>query len=318
MKGTVVVTGGNGFIGGHVIKQLVTMGYSVISIDPRNEGCLYNKVNEDVLEYWGGYAQILSEANTLQKRGVEHIIHLGAWSNVRESMIQPVRMYENNLMTTAHIVQGILDAGEASKVKSIVFASSSAVEAPESHYGVSKLASEMLLNVFREQMREKVAVATLRFGNVYGPAQNPANGTLIASFVESILTGNRPQIYGDGSQTRDYIYVEDVADGIITAMVQGLSDTMNVCAGISWTVDEVYDYTKQAADSQQLDLEDPEYVDAKPGDKAEVKMEVSDALLGTGWKPDAHVYLGIVQQIRWRENMKGTWKDDHFMDGSLT
>jgi UDP-glucose 4-epimerase len=162
-------------------------------------------------------------------------------------------------------------------------------------------------------------VANLRFGNVYGPAQNPANGTLIASFVESIFTGNRPQIFGDGSQMRDYIYVEDVAAGIITAMMpeQKLSETMNVCTGISYSVAKVYAATLVAAAMCQFDLEKPEYLDAKPGDKGVVRMQQSDTLLATGWEARKSFVTGICEQIRWRENMKGTWKDDHFMDGAI-
>ena len=158
MKGTVVVTGGNGFIGSHVIERLVGLDYDVLSIDPRRKGNLWIKSHN--VEYENNPVQQTPLAGWLMTTDhVTHIIHLGAWSNVRESMNEPYRMYDDTTMSTAYIIDSIMKAGDKSKVKSLVFASSSAVEAPESHYGVAKAASEMMLDVFREQMEGNVSVS---------------------------------------------------------------------------------------------------------------------------------------------------------------
>ena len=323
MKGTVVVTGGAGFIGSHVIEQLTTMGYEVISIDPRPKGNIF--VKPESAKYWNAFVQNVSPWSTMLGRGhIKHTIHLGAWSNVRESMTKPERLYLNNTMSTAHLIEGLIQAAGRSKVQSIVFASSSAADAPESHYGVSKAASEMMLDVFREQMEGRISVSNLRFANVYGPRQNPANGTLIAKFIDCIFTGNRPQIYGDGKQERDYIYVTGVVDAIITCMLDEggpagftLSDTMNVSTGISSSVDEVYDTIKSAAGSMGFDLRDPDYLDAKPGDKDIVRMYPSQALLAAAGSTDVCLYDGIKSQIDWCNDMQGSWDDDHYVDGRL-
>jgi UDP-glucose 4-epimerase len=237
-------------------------------------------------------------------------------------MLEPYRMYSDTTMSTACIIAAILKAGEQSKVKSLVFASSSAVESPESHYGVAKAASEMMLDVFREQMEGKVSVSSLRFGNVYGPRQNPANGTLIAKFIDCILTGNTPQIYGDGSQTRDYIYVDDVVDAIILCMEHEpgkvvLSRTMNVSTGVSVSVNRVCDSLTYAAKMLGLFMKPPEYVAAKPGDKDQVLMKSSEMLLYSGWHPETELAEGIFEQLNWANSMKGSWDADHYMDGSM-
>lgn len=332
MQETVVVTGGNGFIGGHVIAKLVEMDYKVISIDPRNYGGLF--VKSGMVAYLDDGVQDIEWVNIIGTLGNKprHIIHLGAWSNVRESMRKPMKIYQANTMSTAHILDGIFTAGDRCQVKSMVFASSSAVVSPESHYGVSKMASECMLDVFRTQMRDKISVSNLRFANVYGPRQNPANGTLIASFVDCIFTGNSPTIFGDGKQTRDYIYVDDVVNAIIACMLYdmdsfpavgeyagatGLNDTMSVCTGMSTSVDEIYDLTKSAADSLGLGIYEPIYIGAKPGDKGEVNMVRPLPLLDAGWYPGRFPHGGIKKQIEWADNMAGHWDDDHFMDGSL-
>jgi len=328
MKGTVIVTGGNGFIGSHVIEQLVSMEYKVISIDPREEGNLF--VDSGLVEYMNGIIQNEGLIRMLRHRPIEHIIHLGAWSNVRESMTNPVKLYYHNTMSTAHIIGSIFEAfrrlpeKQKVRVKSLVFASSSAVESPESHYGVSKLASELMLNVFREQMVDKMSISNLRFGNVYGPRQNPANGTVIAKFVDCISTGDNPQIYGDGKQTRDYVYVKEVADAIITCMRAddssesfygvGLNDTLTVCSGVSWSVNEVYDAVKSAADSLGFDLPDPVYMDAMQGDKERVEMVQSHVLLEAGWRSEMPLRDGIIEQIKWADDMTGSWDDSHLLD----
>lgn len=323
MRNSVLVTGGNGFIGSHVIEKLVAMDYNVVSVDRRQSGSLY-VMSEDHTEYLGGAIQDYALPNLLTKYDFDHIIHLGAWSNVRESMEEVVRLYRDNVLSTVYIIDAIIKAGVDSSVKSVVFASSSAAEFPESHYGVSKMASEMMLNVFRTQMGEKVSVSNLRFGNVYGPRQNPANGTLIASLVDCVVTGSTPQIYGDGKQERDYIYVTDVAEAIIMSMEydtseayeQGLSDTLDVCQGISFSVDEVYDKTKSVCDRLGYDLEDPEYLPKRQGDKYLVKMRPSQALKSRGW--DAGVFLsdGIRNQILWAMEHR-FWDADRTVDGEL-
>jgi UDP-glucose 4-epimerase len=325
MQGTVVVTGGNGFIGSHVIEQLVSMDYKVISIDPREDGNLFMEV-ASVTYVNRGVKDMSWDANA-----IDHIIHLGAWSNVRESMTRPLKLYMDNTLSTAYILDGIFRAGDRTKVKSIVFASSSAVESPESHYGVSKLASELMLDIFRDQMVGRMSISNLRFGNVYGPRQNPANGTVIAKFVDCVFTGAIPEIYGKGNQTRDYIYVKDVVDAIITCMIAndynetiygimepalGLNDTLTVCSGTSWSVDEIYDAVKSAADSLGFDLEDPKYLPARKGDKDKVMMVQSHVLGEAGWFADMPLRDGIRAQIEWYNTMEGSWDSDHLIDGS--
>jgi len=302
----VLVTGGTGFIGSYVVELLISKGYRVDVLDKREAGCLF--VDSDLVTY-----RHMAIQDVARISGYDHIIHLAAWSNVRESMVDPIRLYYDNVMATAVIADLVLR--EAGRVQSVVFASSSAVESPESHYGVSKAASEMMMNVLDTQV--DASVASLRFANVFGARQNPGNGTLIAKFIDCIFTGNRPQIYGDGSQTRDYIYAGDVAKAILCSMENRLSGVMNVCTGMSASVHLVHDKIKGVADSLGMKLPSAEHIEAMPGDKGSVKMVPAKELLEAGWRTHAHLEEDIKEQIIWQDDMCGSWNDNHYIDGSL-
>lgn len=309
----VLVTGGMGFIGSYVVELLVKKGYSVVVMDIRKSGELI--IRSDMPSSTEGQKVTYYHSQDVKFMEYDyyaHIVHLAAWSNVRESMNLPLRLYDNNVMATAVIADMVLRTG---CVKSVVFASSSAVESPESHYGVSKAASEMMMTVLDTQV--DASVASLRFANVFGARQNPGNGTLIARFIDCIFTGDRPQIYGDGTQTRDYIYAGDVAEAILATMENRLSGVMNVCTGGSWNVMKVYRSIGQEAVSMGMILPEPAYTDAKPGDKASVRMKPAKELLEAGWKNRQHLADDIKHQIMWQDGMEGSWEDNHYIDGSL-
>ena len=303
---TVLVTGGAGFIGAHVVEALLEKEYEVVVVDNRRNGRL-------IVEHCNVLYEDCGVIGTTIDVDIDHIIHLAAWSNVRESMKWPFRLYADNVMTTASIIEDVLQ-GELG-VKSMVFASSSAVVDAESHYGISKLASEAMLSVF--QLQTGIPCALLRFANVYGPRQSNAHGTLISNLVACILQGNSPVVYGDGQQGRDYIYVRDVVDAIILSMEQGLSGAINVSTSVTTSVNEVIKTTAEAAALLGLACPPPEHVEAQPGDKANVKMGLSPILLNLGWRARTPLRSGIMEQIRWARAMGGTWKDDHRPDGSI-
>ena len=302
----VLVTGGAGFIGGHVVEALADR-YKVLVVDNRWNGRLI--VNHPNVRYhYGGVIEY-----SLTKH-VDYIIHLAAWSNVRESMNKPFRLYADNVMSTASIIEDVLVGKQ--KVKSLVFASSSAAVNPESHYGVSKMASEEMLDVFHHQTG--IPVSLLRFANVYGPRQSPVNGTLISNLVQCLQGGNSPTIYGDGSQERDYIYVADLVAAIIICMENCLDCCSPIATGTGVSVNDVVATAVDAATLLGLSLPSPEYKDAKPGDKDKVSMEFPEHLqVNYGWKPEMPLRRGILEQIKWAKSMKGVWKDDHHPDGSI-
>ena len=302
----VLVTGGCGFIGGHVVEALLEKEYGVVVVDNRRTGCLIMEHPNVKYEHRGVVEVTIEE-------DIDHIIHLAAWSIVRESMEHPFRLYADNVLTTASIMDDILQGGL--KVKSLVFASSSAVESPESHYGVSKLISEQMLGIFEEQTG--IPCARLRFANVYGPRQSNIHGTLISNLVECILCGNSPVVYGDGMQGRDYIYVKDVVAAIILSMEQQLSGALNVSTGITTSVKGVIEATSEAAGLLGLSCPIAVYEAARAGDKANVFMGLSPMLRALNWQARIPLRTGIREQIHWAKAMEGTWKDNHRPDGSV-
>lgn len=280
-----LVTGGAGFIGGHV-QDALTNNKCVV-VDP--------KKNEYSPKYYHRM-RIQDDYPMSMIMGAEYInriIHLGAVSNIRESMLTPANLYENNVKATAVLLEQVLKLNNPQQIESIVFASSSAcLEPRESHYGISKFTCEEMLSVFQEQTG--IPCIALRFGNVIGERQNPKNGTVVPTWIERYLAGEKCQIYGDGTQLRDYVYVKDVVDCILYASDprNNIKGVHNVSTGKLHTVNEV----KQIfIDILGFDISF-EYVEAKQGDKQIVVLPPDEQL------PACNVGIkeSIKRAINWR------------------
>jgi nucleoside-diphosphate-sugar epimerase len=236
-----LVTGGGGFIGHHLVRRLLTDGYDVRVLDnfatgrrERLDGLDVSLVEGDLRSYERAHTAV---------RGTDVVFHLGALPSVPRSVQDP-------LTTGAVNVEGTLNVLLASRdedVRRVVFASSSSVygaspvlpktEAdqplPISPYGVSKLAAEHYCRAFTTVYG--LETVSLRLFNVFGPGQDPLSqyAAVVPRFIAALASGNRPTIYGDGTQTRDFTYVEDVVEAFVlaTEAPSAAGEVINVSAG---------------------------------------------------------------------------------------
>lgn len=258
-KETVLVTGGAGFIGGHLVERLLR-DYHVVVMDNLSTGKLTNIPKHTDLDFF--FADVSQEKDVTSifaKYNFTYVFHLAAVASVAESVEKPFETHQTNMDGTIHLLNAAKK--QAKSIQKFIFASSAAVYgseptlpkketsviAPLTPYGIDKLASESYVIAYSHLFGLKTSVA--RFFNVYGPRQNP---TSPYSGVLSILTEcfNRLQdhdeeasftLYGEGSQLRDFVYVEDIVNGLILLAVseESQSEVFNIASGEKYSLLEV-------------------------------------------------------------------------------
>ena len=264
----ILVTGSAGFIGTHVCKRLRALGYYVIGIDnlePRVHGDDPEGYEADVDEFHSiSYDNI--PYHVLRKANV--VIHLAAQVGVADSMTDQVRYVEDNTMATARLLEDFSYYCANGVLHKLVVASSMSVYGdpdtsqpilerhrlePASVYGLTKYDQEMLCKFWGRQ--HDISTVALRFFNVYGPGQalsNPYTG-VIANFANWLLAGERPTVYEDGQQTRDFVYADDVADAVVKAALNPTTfDTYNICTGEPTTIEWMAVMLANALETQQF------------------------------------------------------------------
>ena len=235
MKNKVLVTGGAGFIGSHLVDRLIKEGHKVIVADDLSRGRLEN-VNEKA-DFEKTDITSKKFPDLIKKNKPDVIFHFAAQSSILKSIKNPSRDILINLLAT----QYLLDLVKGAKVKKVIFASSAAVYAesknlpipeedtkgPLSLYGVTKLCSEYLLQNYHKI--HGLPYTSLRFANVYGPRQDmSAEGGVVAIFIDKILKTDQAIIFGDGTQTRDFIYVSDVVEACLLSLKNDVIGEFNI------------------------------------------------------------------------------------------
>lgn len=312
MSGSVLVTGGAGFIGSHIAEAYLGAGWSVTCLDDLSRGKRAQvPTGASFVE-----ADVRSrEAFEVVASGTfDVVVHQAAQIDVRVSVDEPAHDASINLVGFANILGGVA----AGKVKRVVFASSGGVvygdpsvlptpeptaNLPISPYGVSKLAGEHYLRVLGA-LHGFEGVA-LRYSNVYGPRQDPkSEAGVVSIFVSRILGGKPLTVFGDGTQTRDYVFVKDVARANLLAgsAVVSRGDRLDVPAfnigtGIETTVNELAQHVGRALGTTPV----IEYAASRPGELYRSCLDIAKAGRELGWSPQASFDEGMNALAEWFE-----------------
>ncbi|MCA9471801.1 MAG: GDP-mannose 4,6-dehydratase [Nitrospirales bacterium] len=303
MSRNVLVTGGAGFIGSHVVDRLVQEGYHVSVIDNLSSGKRKN-VNKKAKLYKMDI-QSRSIDRVLRTQRPTTIIHLAAQMNVRLSTEDPTFDASVNILGTINLLKHAIRHG----VRKVSFASSGGAvygeqevfPASESHrtdplspYGISKLAGEKYLAYYAHE--QGIRYVALRFGNVYGPRQEAeGEAGVIAIFSKKMLKGEQPMINGTGKQTRDFVYVDDVVESIMATFGQDIQGIYNVGTGQETTVNECYRLLKEFTKSDCKDLYGP----AKKGEQLRSVLDVSKLREEFGWDANVSLADGLSQTVEY-------------------
>ncbi len=303
----VVVTGGAGFIGSHLVTKLVEQGYQVRVLDNLVTG------HEDNLRHVRHRVSFIRggvEDEDLCCRvfdGARYIWHLGALGSVPRSLRDPLSSNKANVTGTLTVLWAARQMG----VERVVFSSSSSVygplaelpqntlanPSPSSPYAVTKLAGEHYLRVFHEAFG--LETVSLRYFNVFGPRQDPSSpyAAVMPSFVRALLADHPGQIEGDGTQSRDFTYVEDCVQASLKAMTapKAAGKVYNVAYGRQTTVGELYEVVCRILDK---DIE-PVYVEPRPGDVMHSRADITATREDLGFSPEYSVESGLEEAIPW-------------------
>ena len=305
----VLVTGGAGFIGSHVVDRLIAGGHEVVVVDNLSTG-LRENVNPKA-----GFHQIDLVAPSLRevfdRERPEVVNHHAAHANVTRSMRDPAMDATNNVLGSLNLYE----CARACGVRKIVYATTGGalygnperLPADESHpiqppsnYGVSKYAAELYLRVYA--LNYGLTYTVLRYANVYGPRQQPhGEAGVVPIFAKAMMSGERPRIFGDGSKTRDYVHVYDVAEANFLALGRADNEAMNIGMGVETTDLEVFEAVRKAVGVEM----EPVFAAKRPGEVERIALDCAKARRLLQWTPALTFEKGIEVTIPYYKERYG-------------
>ena len=297
----ILVTGGAGFIGGHLADRLAADGNEVTVVDNLSTG-----FRENVAEAARLVEMDLNDpglADVFDQSKPDVVFHLAAQANVRKSIEDPACDARQNVLGSLNLFECARKTG----VKSVVYSSTGggiygepeALPVPEDHpinplchYGVSKYTVEKYLELYGRLYGMRYAI--LRYANVYGPRQNPkGEAGVVAIFSGLLLEGRQPHIFGDGTKTRDYVFVDDVVEANLLALGKADGCIYNVGTGRQITDDQVYEAIRDAVGSDVSAIHD----DFHPGEVMRIALDTSRIRAELGWSPQVEFVEGIPRAV---------------------
>jgi UDP-glucose 4-epimerase len=299
----VLVSGGAGFIGSHVADRLIADGHEVVILDDLSTGhveqlpAMARFYQMDLRSPW------LGELFRIEQP--EAVVHQAAQASVPRSVEDPVFTTDVNVLGTAALLQASAQHG----VRRFLFASTGGAlygdadvtptpedypTLPVSPYGASKLAGEVYLRTFHAL--HGLSYAALRYANVYGPRQDPhGEAGVVAIFSGRLLSGAGVRINGDGKQTRDFVYVGDVAEANALALASDAVGSFNVGTGIETDINRIFEVLKRLTGSHQSE----EHGSAMPGEQRRSVVDARKIEKVLGWRPRTSLESGLDATVRY-------------------
>jgi UDP-glucose 4-epimerase len=305
-----LVTGGAGFIGSTLVDRLIAEGHVVDVVDDLSTGSLANLADarsqaDHRLSFQRLDIRDPAVVDLVQRRQPEVVFHLAAQADVRVSVERPTFDAEVNILGSINILEGARLGG----ARKIVFASSGGTiygepeklpvseshsQRPLSPYGAAKKAVSDYLGVYREL--HGLEFTALALANVYGPRQDPfGEAGVVSIFAGKLLAGEQCTIFGDGAQTRDFVFVDDVVDAFSRAATKGSGLLMNIGTGKETSVNELY--RTMAANAGVT--RDAHYAPARSGELARSSLDPGRAAIHLGWKPWTQLDDGTSAVLKW-------------------
>jgi UDP-glucose 4-epimerase len=304
-----LVTGGAGFIGSTLVDRLLSDGHEVTVVDNLCRDSLANLAGAQDTGRLTVHRLDINDpalAGVLAEAAPEVVYHLAAQIDVRHSVADPQDDATRNVLGTIAVAEAARRAG----TRKVVFASSggsiygspedlpvdeTAAINPKSPYGAGKVAGEVYLNAYRELYG--LECTHLALANVYGPRQDPrGEAGVVAIFAGALLTGRPTKVYGDGANTRDYVYVGDVVSAFVAASGEaGGGRRYNIGTGVQTSDRELHTLVAAAANA----ADEPEMAPARLGDLRASALDASAAATDLGWRPEIGIAEGVRQTVEY-------------------
>lgn len=305
----ILVTGGAGFIGSHVVDIYLANGYEVVVVDDFSSGQKKNlPTNIKIYEASISNVSMLDEIFKAEKPDI--VNHHAAQINVRASIANPQKDAEANIIGGLNL----LEVSKKYNVKKIIFASTGGAiygdtdlipteenhtEKPISPYGIAKLSFEKYLYYYKEIFG--LSYTVLRYANVYGPRQNAeGEAGVVSIFINKLLSNQQPFINGDGLQTRDFVFVEDVANANLLALKANSSDIYNVGTGLETNINDLFDLITKNFPEKIIKKYNPEI----PGEQKRSCLSYAKIKKALNWQPKFELVGGINKTVEYFKKQK--------------
>ena len=306
---TVLVTGGAGFIGSHLADRLLAEGHRVISVDDLTTGRIANLAEARGYGKEFTFFNMDVRADGLQPLFERHrpevVFHLAAQSGVRPSLDDPVKDASINIMGTLNVLECAVKSG----TRKVVYGASGGTiygeprrlpakestaqgSHPTSPYGISKKIVMDYLGFYSRYRGLDYTACAL--GNVYGPRQDPhGEAGVVAIFAGKMLAGEPVTIFGDGNQTRDYVFIDDVVHAFVQSIGRGSGKLVNIGTGLESSVNHLYQLLAGIIGYDRA----PEHGPLPPGELRRIALDISSAPNAIAWKPWTHLEDGLAETV---------------------